>query len=119
MTINFSTPADGEKSISVFETTIGYLGGLLAAYDLSGDERLLEKSIELGDLLYCAFDTPNRMPITHFEWRLARSERVKQDADSQALLADVGSLSLAIHTAVAAHRRSEVVRCHSQDLRYP
>ncbi|KAH8846867.1 hypothetical protein MCOR03_002956 [Pyricularia oryzae] len=60
--------------INVFETTIRYLGGLLAAYDISGGRRgnhatvLLHKAIELGDMLYVAFDTPNHMPI--LRWKL-------------------------------------------------
>jgi mannosyl-oligosaccharide alpha-1,2-mannosidase len=49
--------------VNVFETTIRHLGGLLSAYDLSGEETLLKKAIELGDMLYMAFDTPNRMPV--------------------------------------------------------
>lgn len=36
---------------SVFETNIRSLGGLLSAYDWSGDEVFLEKAIELGDRL--------------------------------------------------------------------
>lgn len=56
------------SSISVFETTIRYLGGFLAAYDLSGDKRLLQKATELGDMLYHSFDTPSRMPRTRWDW---------------------------------------------------
>lgn len=51
-----------ESGINVFETTIRHLGGLLGAYDLSGEPALLLKAKELGDMLYMAFDTPNRMP---------------------------------------------------------
>jgi hypothetical protein len=36
---------------SVFETNIRSLGGLLSAYDWSGDEVFLEKAVELGDRL--------------------------------------------------------------------
>ncbi|OIW24902.1 glycoside hydrolase family 47 protein [Coniochaeta ligniaria NRRL 30616] len=50
-----------ESGINVFETTIRHLGGLLGAYDLSGEPALLLKARELGDMLYMAFDTPNRM----------------------------------------------------------
>jgi mannosyl-oligosaccharide alpha-1,2-mannosidase len=59
------------KEINVFETTIRYLGGMLSAYDLSKGKYplLLEKSLELGEMLYAAFDTPNRMPITRWTWR--------------------------------------------------
>ncbi|KAK6859498.1 glycoside hydrolase family 47 protein [Apiospora arundinis] len=51
-----------ESGINLFETTIRHLGGLLSAYDLSGEPALLAKAIELGEMLYMAFDTPNRMP---------------------------------------------------------
>ncbi|KID99855.1 Glycoside hydrolase, family 47, partial [Metarhizium majus ARSEF 297] len=61
--INWSK-TDG-SNINVFEVTIRYLGGLLSAYDLSGEEVLLKKAVELGDALYMAFDTPNRLP-THW-----------------------------------------------------
>ncbi|WYZ36709.1 hypothetical protein EsH8_II_000215 [Colletotrichum jinshuiense] len=51
-----------EQSANMFETTIRHLGGLLSAYDLSGEVALLEKAKELGDMLYMGFDTPNRIP---------------------------------------------------------
>ncbi|OAQ95792.1 hypothetical protein LLEC1_01399 [Akanthomyces lecanii] len=38
-------------AINIFETTIRHLGGLLSAYDLSGDKKLLDKSLELGNML--------------------------------------------------------------------
>lgn len=57
------------KTISVFETTIHYLGGLLSAFELSGQDILLEKALQLGHMLYAAFDTPSRMPIPYFNWR--------------------------------------------------
>lgn len=57
--------------IPVFETVIRYLGGLIGAYDVSGEKHqvLLDKAIELGDMLYGVFDTPNRMPMLHWGWR--------------------------------------------------
>ena len=58
----------GDGKINVFETNIRYLGGLLSAYDLSGNEVLLKKAMELGEMLYWAFDTPNRMPATRWNW---------------------------------------------------
>ncbi|KAK8104416.1 uncharacterized protein PG998_011449 [Apiospora kogelbergensis] len=51
-----------ESGVNLFETTIRHLGGLLSAYDLSGEPALLAKAVELGEMLYMAFDTPNRMP---------------------------------------------------------
>lgn len=81
--------------INIFETTIRYLGGFLSAYDVSEGQypALLEKAIELGDMLYIAFDTPNRMPITHWDWKNAAIGG-DQEAPSSVLLAEIGSLSL-------------------------
>ena len=65
--IDFSR-STGEE-INVFETTIRYLGGFLSAYDLSGHAALLTKAIQLGEMLYVAFDTPNRMPNSRWRWK--------------------------------------------------
>jgi hypothetical protein len=56
--------------INLFEVTIRHLGGLLSAYDVSEakHEILLIKAVELGEILYTAFDTPNRMPSPHYLW---------------------------------------------------
>ena len=43
-------------AVSVFETTIRDLGGLLSAYDFSGDAAFLDKAIDLGERLFHAFD---------------------------------------------------------------
>ncbi|KAI1392640.1 glycoside hydrolase family 47 protein [Hypoxylon trugodes] len=60
VTIDWSETRD--SSCNFFETTIRHLGGLLGAYDLSLETALLEKAIELGDMLYMAYDTPTHMP---------------------------------------------------------
>ncbi|CAK3976026.1 glycoside hydrolase family 47 [Lecanosticta acicola] len=80
------------ETINVFETTIRHLGGLLSAYDLSGDKRLLEKAKEFGEMLLKAFDTPNRMPITR--WKPQEALAGKQEADDVVLVAEIGSLTM-------------------------
>lgn len=67
--LDFSS-ADGDE-LNIFETTIRYLGGFLGAYDVSNGQypALLDKAVELADMLYVAFDTPNRMPITRWHWK--------------------------------------------------
>lgn len=91
--IDFSTCALGE--LNVFETTIRYLGGFLSAYDLSGDRapQLLHKARELGDMLYKAFDTPNRMPIMRWNFKEALAGK-SQEAGDQVLVSEIGSLTL-------------------------
>ncbi|KAJ5294260.1 hypothetical protein PENANT_c028G09242 [Penicillium antarcticum] len=83
----------GSPEINTHEINTRLLGGLLAAHDLSGDLRLREKAIELGDMLYAAFDTPNRMPIIHWDsHRAARQE--EQLAEESVLAAELGSFTL-------------------------
>ena len=90
---NISFDTTKLREVSVFETNIRYLGGFLAAYDLSGDKRLLDKAIEVGDMLYVAFDTPNRMPVTRWNMNAAARGQ-KQLAGASVLLAELGTFSL-------------------------
>jgi mannosyl-oligosaccharide alpha-1,2-mannosidase len=60
--VNFSSSIDFSESktsdtVSVFETTIRYLGGLLSAYELSGKKfpALLSQAQKLGDKLAYAW----------------------------------------------------------------
>lgn len=62
-----------EGAVNLFETTIRHLGGLLGAYELSGEKVLLQKALELGEMLYVAFDTPNRMPGFWLNFEEART----------------------------------------------
>ena len=78
-------------TVSVFETVIRELGGLLSAFDLSGDARLLAKAKELGDLLLPAFDTPSGVPVGRL--RLGGSH-LRLGGGQQAVLAEVGTLQV-------------------------
>jgi mannosyl-oligosaccharide alpha-1,2-mannosidase len=64
-----------DTAANLFETTIRHLAGLISAYDLSGEPALLEKATELADMLYMAFDTPNRMPGFWFNFQDAKNGR--------------------------------------------
>ncbi|KAJ5774145.1 hypothetical protein N7457_009041 [Penicillium paradoxum] len=86
--IRFSRTQSPE--INTHEANIRLLGGLLAAFDLSADQKLLRKSIELGNMLYAAFDTPNGMPIIH--WDLNRGSHKKEKlTEERVLVAELGS----------------------------
>ncbi len=80
-------------SVNMFEVNIRYLGGLLAAYDLSHRNILLKKAVELGDLLYAGFNTPNRMPVGSIDVEQAKSG---QELMLEALVASAapGTLSM-------------------------
>lgn len=89
--IDFKESTD--NGIPMFETTIRYLGGLLGAYDISGGEHqvLLDKAVELGDILMSAFDTSNRSPLLHPS--LDGKYQQRQSSPSSGL-AELGSLSV-------------------------
>ena len=91
--IEFTTSP--RKDIPLFETVIRYLGGLVAAYDISGEKykTLLEKAVELAEILIGAFDTPNRMPMTFYHWMPGFASQPHR-ADTKVTLAEIGSLSI-------------------------
>lgn len=79
-------------SCNLFETNIRYLGGLLSAYELSGEGVLLSKAIEIGDLLYAAFDNYEHMPphtISFQDLKLGRGHPAETQSS-----AGLGSMSL-------------------------
>lgn len=91
--IDFTTSS--RNDIPLFEVTIRYLGGLIAAYDVSDKKYrvLLDKAVELGEVLYSAFDTPNRMPETYYYWKPALASNPHR-ASNRVVMAELGTLSL-------------------------
>ena len=93
--IDFTTTK--RNDIPVFETTIRYLGGLLGAFDVSGGHEgnhkvLLEKAIELGEILMSVFDTPNRMPVLYYQWKPEHASQPRRAA--RVSIAELASLSM-------------------------
>ncbi|KAL8713934.1 MAG: hypothetical protein Q9220_002080 [cf. Caloplaca sp. 1 TL-2023] len=91
--IDFTTSI--RNDLPLFEVTIRYLGGLVAAYDISGSKYkiLLDKAVELGEILMGAFDTPNRMPMTYYHWKPTFASQPHR-AKTRVVLAEIGSLSV-------------------------
>lgn len=81
-------------SVSVFETTIRDLGGLLSAYDWSGDGTFLEHAKDLGKRLLRAFDNnPSGIPYG----MVALSDGAVKNLDwsgGNAIVAEAGTLQL-------------------------
>ena len=50
--------------ILVFETNIRILGGLLSIYDLTSDEKFLERAAAVANAIAPAFDTNSGIPYT-------------------------------------------------------
>jgi hypothetical protein len=79
-------------AVSVFETTIRELGGLLSAYDLSGDRVFLDKALELGDKLLPAFATSSGIASGQVDLRSGHTSNGW--AGSSAILSEMGSLQI-------------------------
>lgn len=93
-------------NVSVFETTIRCLGGLLSAYDLSKDRVFLDKARLLGDALLAAFDA-NNVPSPFVNLQTGYRSSAGWHAGS-IVLAEVGTLqveflTLAYHTGEAKY----------------
>lgn len=95
-TINYFNTS---TEVSLFETTIRYLGGMLSAYDLlhdgpasnltnntAGVASLLSQSKNLADALKFAFDTPSGVPYNNLNFMTNSS------TDTSNGLATIGSL---------------------------
>lgn len=57
-----TTSSPDNEPLHLFETVIRYLGGLLAAYDMSGDRLMLARAMDLAHELKYAFHTPTGIP---------------------------------------------------------
>lgn len=83
---------DGISStISTFETTIRHLGGLMSAYDLSGDKAFLDRAVDLGERLAKAFAATNSgLPINN----VYVNGNQQRGHGGNAVIAEVGTLQL-------------------------
>ena len=84
---------DHVGQVSVFETTIRSLGGLLSAYDLSGDKVFLERAEDLGSRLAHAFDSPSGIPFGQTVLNGKNSMNAGWTGGSS-LLAEIGTLQV-------------------------
>ncbi|OCF71491.1 mannosyl-oligosaccharide 1,2-alpha-mannosidase [Kwoniella mangroviensis CBS 8886] len=87
----YALPRDKGVGLPVFETGIRYLGGLLGAYDLSGDKLLVERAEDLANVLGKAFDTVSGLPAGRIDPGLPEGEMIHLSTVS---IAEVGSMSL-------------------------
>ncbi|KAG9146800.1 hypothetical protein Leryth_005127 [Lithospermum erythrorhizon] len=75
---------------SVFETTIRVVGGLISAYDLSGDKMFLAKATDIADRLLPAWDTPTGIPYNIINLKGGRPHNHGW-AGGDSILADSGT----------------------------
>ena len=85
---------DKDITVQNFEITIRELGGLLSAYQLTGDKRLLNLADDLGRRLLPVFDSPTGMPYRFVNLRTGKTrDPVSGPAEIGTLLIEFGSLS--------------------------
>jgi len=85
---------DHDQDVQVFEITIRHLGGLLSAYQLTGDRRMLDLAHDLGRRLLPAFQTPTGLPYRYVNLRTgAVRDSVSNPAETGTLLLEFGTLA--------------------------
>lgn len=82
-----------DLELSVFETNIRYVGGLLSIYALTKDQMFLNKAVQIADKLLPAFDTPSGVPNSNVNLRTSFS-RNHDWAYGAAILSEFGSMHL-------------------------
>ncbi|XP_070508173.1 mannosyl-oligosaccharide alpha-1,2-mannosidase IA isoform X1 [Chironomus tepperi] len=80
--------------ISVFETNIRFVGGLLAAYALTGDPIFKEKAQYVADKLLPAFQTPTGIPFALINFRTGSSKNYGWASGGSSILSEFGTLHL-------------------------
>ncbi|XP_068935150.1 mannosyl-oligosaccharide 1,2-alpha-mannosidase IC [Petaurus breviceps papuanus] len=85
---------DVKGDASVFEVNIRYIGGLLSAYYLTGEEVFREKVIRLGEKLLPAFNTPTGIPRGMVNFGSGVSRTWGWASLGSSILAEFGSLHL-------------------------
>ncbi|XP_033916883.1 mannosyl-oligosaccharide 1,2-alpha-mannosidase IA [Melopsittacus undulatus] len=80
--------------ISVFEVNIRFVGGLLSAYYLSGEEIFRKKAVELGEKLLPAFNTPTGIPWALLNIKSGIGRNWPWASGGSSILAEFGTLHL-------------------------
>ncbi|XP_013916300.1 PREDICTED: mannosyl-oligosaccharide 1,2-alpha-mannosidase IA [Thamnophis sirtalis] len=88
--LNFNVNAE----ISVFEVNIRFVGGLLSAYYLSGEEIFRKKAVELGEKLLPAFNTPTGIPWALLNIKSGIGHNWPWASGGSSILAEFGTLHL-------------------------
>jgi ER degradation enhancer, mannosidase alpha-like 2 len=85
---------DRDVPVKNFEITIRLLGGLLSAYQATGDPRLLTLADDLGTRLLPAFSSPTGMPYMSVNLKTGKTSGARSNpAEIGTLLLEFGTLS--------------------------
>lgn len=92
---------DKDVTVKNFEITIRILGGLLSAYEMTGDKRLLALADDLGTRLLPVFESPTGMPYMFVNLKTGKVSGAKSNP------AEIGTLILEFGT-LAKHTKKPV-----------
>ena len=92
---------DKDISVQNFEITIRLLGGLLSAYEMTGDKRLLNLAEDLGNRLLPVFNSPTGLPYRYVNLKTgAVRGNVTNPAEAGTLLIEFGTLARLTHRQI-------------------
>lgn len=80
--------------VSVFETNIRYVGGLLTAYAFTGEEIFKDKAVHIVDKLLPAFDTPTGIPYALINMRSGMAKNFGWASGGSSILSEFGTLHM-------------------------
>ncbi|XGW04411.1 hypothetical protein V3C99_015526 [Haemonchus contortus] len=81
-------------TLSVFETTIRFLGGLLSLYALTGEDFYVEKARSVGEALLPAFNTPSGIPKSNIHMNTKHASNYGWADGGSSILSELGTLHL-------------------------
>ncbi len=80
--------------VKTFEVNIRILGGLLAMYEYTGDEKILHKTEDFGYRMLKAFDSPTGLPYYWFNLKTGEAKGAKVNvAEAASYMFEMGILS--------------------------
>ncbi|KAG0432319.1 hypothetical protein HPB47_020964 [Ixodes persulcatus] len=82
------------SDISVFETNIRFVGGLLSCYALTGDVVFKEKADQIAQALLPAFNTPKGIPHALINVKTKESKNYAWASSGSSILAELGTMHL-------------------------
>lgn len=80
--------------VSVFETNIRYVGGLLTAYSFTGDPVFRDKAAHIADKLLPAFNTPSGVPYSLVNMRMGNAKNYGWASGGSSILSEFGTLHM-------------------------
>jgi ER degradation enhancer, mannosidase alpha-like 2 len=101
---------DQDIEVKHFEIVIRLLGGLLSAYQLTGDPRLLRLADDLGRRLLPAFDSPTGLPYVYVNLRTGATRGIISNPAEAALILEYGTLAKLTGKPVYFERAQRALR---------